>query len=65
MPTKSEILIDNSNYHRIKKFERVKKAKESVEMFLKKATVEMFLKKETVTSDGFDGDLTPINAANK
>ena len=47
MPTKSEILIDNSNYHRIKKFERIKKAKESVEMFLKKATV---------TTDGFDGD---------
>ena len=47
MPTKSEMLINNSNYHQIKKFERVKKAKESVGMFLRKATV---------TTDGFDGD---------
>ena len=44
MPTKSEILIESSNYHRIKKFEKVK----NKEPILKKATV--------TTTDILDGE---------
>ena len=53
MPTKTEMLIDKSNYHRIKKFEKLKKMKQEFEPSSRKF------------QESTEGEQTPFQGANK
>ena len=57
MPTKTEILIDQSNYHRIKKFEKIASFKQDLEPILKKPVLTI--------NEGGEGDSSPFLASNK
>ena len=54
MPTKTEILIDQSNYHRIKKFEKLASFKQDLEPILKKPALTI--------NEADEGDSTPFLA---
>ena len=63
MPTKTELLIEKSNFHRIRNFEKMNKMKEDMEEKTKQKTIVPVPTKENTAYDD-DGDLSPLPRRN-
>ena len=63
MPTKTELLIEKSNFHRIRNFEKMSKMKEDMEEKTKQKTMVPVTVKENTAYDN-EGDQSPLPRRN-